>query len=76
MLCFPNSREAPCGSDCFSPYVGEVVWGRRVGPHHPLGLIEMQTTHNLFYLQAFPSPRNICKLTWPEVQLQGEGYLT
>lgn len=31
MFCFLNSREAPRGSDCFSPYVGEVVWGRRMG---------------------------------------------
>lgn len=40
------------------------VW--RMGPHHPVGLTEMQITHHLFYLQAFPSSRrNICKLTWP-----------
>lgn len=39
------------------------VW--RMGPHHPVGLTEMQITHHLFYLQAFPSSRrNICKLTW------------
>lgn len=50
--------------------------GEEWGSHHSLGLIEMQITHHLFYLQAFSSPRITCKLTWPEVQLQGEGYLT